>query len=479
MLTRSSKYAGIFLSGVIIFCIFLFICGNARAETDFITSGKLLAGNIYLKAGSITDALREFETAYQKDPSNPDVLIGLVRCYAHIGEFEKASNKLSELENKRKGDMRVNLVKAEVLSLKGHVEEASNEFIMLIGKGIYRFEALQGLIHLYAESPDTSMKRVIDETVSLYEPVNQITLYSLLVENLEGRGNKKEAKEYRDKLDFLRKMELQEGDEAVYSDVNPLDWAISRAEDLLDEGSLTEAMCFLEEASLRWPGEYRIQNLLKSCYREKIQEVPVTRDNTSAISAVGASNLISKVGLDNSPYMAYVPLDLPLNAEETAYLTKVFEITNQTQEYYIKMVNNVIALKGRIDTDIATYGPDRCDALQRDLDELYLIIDEATKVSKQEESVLKQAYIPKGLEEFNSIILKAASIRTQMFDNVKLFATQRQMSYLEKAVENAKEFDELLHQLSPTLMKICEGRTVTASDKKGKDKTKTEPVKPV
>lgn len=274
MRMKSFKCVSVFVATLMFFAGYVNKNTISYAESDFIVVSNISAGNFYLKSGCYSDALREFLSAQAKEPSNPDVAFGLIRCYAHMGEFDKAWTLLNGLESRRKEDMRIHLVKAEVLSIKGHTEEALQEFILLIEKGIYRFEALQGLIQLYVSFPDLCPKRLIDNTIALYEPVNQITLYEILVDNLSKNGRVTEAREYKAKLDSLLEAEPTRN-AGAYSEISPLEWVVNRATRLIEQSSISEAADLLEDASMRWRGDERIQRLLKLCYLEEAQDCPL------------------------------------------------------------------------------------------------------------------------------------------------------------------------------------------------------------
>lgn len=400
------------------------LCGanSASAKTDdFFLDNLILAGNLNLKSGNTIDAIRNFEKAETMDPKNPDVLIGLVRAYAQSGGFDKAQEKLDFFGKIFPYDMRGHLVRGEFLALKGHTEEASGEFIKLVEMGIYRFEALQALVLIYAQTESPDVKTIIDHTIPLYETKNQVVLYNLLADSLEDNNNPVEAYEYK-----LLSQSLTETDGKSYlsDELNPLEHAVMEAKNLMDMGAYKAAEEVLADATSKWPSDPRFHEMLKQCYVDMFDNVPVTVLEQSKPGGEFGSILPSKKS-DKKSISEMIPSDAGFSEDVNSYLTQITKISEDTEVYFTKMLGNFTALQSRIVQESSAAKSEK-SSMQRNMEELQILLKESAKVCDLESKAIEQLTPPENFKAFHVYLLETTQLLTNTFTRINYVIQNQQ-----------------------------------------------------
>ena len=401
-------------------------CAIAKANDTFFDN-IILAGNLYLKGGDYEKALHEFLKAEENDSKNPDVLIGLIRSYSKLGEFDKAWSKLKFFNKKYPYDMRYHLVKGEHLSLKGHTEESAAEFTTLIEKGIYRFEALQGLIRIYALTNEEQYISVIENTIPLYESPNQIVLYELLSSCLEENGKNHEAEEYRTIANALDSSpSISSKNKQLSSTSLEIEQALEEAHQLMECGSLKAAEELLANSARKWPSETRFHTMLKDCYMKMLDDTPMitgTDNPASVSSALGFSPMQGQKGSELLKEL--IPEDGMLPVETVAYLEKIIDISSKTENYFLKVYVNIQKLNQRVQSDLSrNMSKKESDRVfNQHVKEFRVILKECSTVCKMEIDALEKINPPANFSEFHEYFTETTRLFDQVFVKLNDFAT--------------------------------------------------------
>ncbi len=414
-----------FLISMIILLLFSVLSSKTvEAKTnDFFFDNLILAANLNLKSGNAEDALEKFIKAEKQAPDNADVLIGLVRSYSKLGDFNLARKKLSRMEKHHQYDMRIHLVKGEYFAMKGHIEEAAGEFTLLVKKGIYRFEALQGLIRLYAETSDNIIKSVIDITIPLYEKQNQVALYKVMVKCLEESGRFDEAQTTARLLRALDSESVSTGSNDNESEMSELEITICQIERLLSEKQFKDAEILLTDATHKWPTNAKIQELLKTCYWRMIDNVPVnpdTEQNQAIFNRMVSKSEGTSVSLDSM-----IPPDISFSLETEVYVTDILRITGETEKYFLKMITNFSNLQSRVGEDSYQSNTEQNKAEAQNLKELELLLNESSKVLKMEIDALNETKPPKNFIQFHNYLISTTMQLHDAFKQIKKFITNK------------------------------------------------------
>ncbi len=429
------------ISMVILLLFFTLHAKTVESKTDdFYFDNLVLAANLNLKSGNVNDALDKFIKAEQIAPDNADVLIGLVRSYSELNDFTLAREKLSRLEKHHPYDMRIHLVKGEYLAMKGHVEEAAGEFTLLVEKGIYRFEALQGLIRLYAETDDTSIKSVIEITIPLYETENQIALYKLMANCLEQSGKMNEAKETAKLLAALIESSKSTGSNKSVSEMSELEIAIFKAERFISEKQYDNAEIVLTDATHKWPSSAKVQELLKTCYWRMVESVPINPDNDD--NQQFFESMISKGDGTSATLSSLMPSDASFSPEVEVYLTDIFRITGETEKYFQKMVVSFSSLQSRIWEDSSNSNSGRSKKEIQNLKELNLLLTESAKVCGMEIDALNEIEPPENFIEFHKDLINITRQLNDSFKLVNHFITNNDWTSYFKVMKMLAGLDE-------------------------------------
>jgi len=465
-ITSLIKY---FLISMIILLLFLtFSPKTVKAETDdFFFDNLILAANLNLKSGNAEDALEKFIKAEKQAPDNADVLIGLVRSYSKLGDFNLARKKLSRMEKRYPYDMRVHLVKGEYLAMKGHIEEAAGEFTLIVEKGIYRFEALQGLIRLYADTGDNIIKSVIDIAIPLYEKENQVLLYKLMVKCLEESGRLDEAQVTARLLRALDGDSVSSGSNDNESEISELEITICQIERLLSEGQFKDAEILLTGATHKWPANAKIQELLKTCYWRMIDNMPVNPDaeqNQAIFDRMVSRSEGTSVSLGSM-----IPPDISFSLETEVYVTDVLRITGETEKYFQKMTTNFTNLQSRIGQDSYQSNIERNKADAQNLKELELLLNESSKALKMEIDALKETDPPDNFLEFHNLLTGTTMQLNDAFKYINKFITNKDWTSYFKSMELLAKMDEQMNELAELfnqaiIMEMRQGGTVQAAN---------------
>jgi tetratricopeptide (TPR) repeat protein len=425
-----------------IFCLLIFfiILGIFSRDYTYAKSddkafyGKLVhAGNLFLKYGNYREALREFQKAEEQSPVDGDVLIGLARSYSRLGMYDDAHEKLNLFRKKYPFDMRYHLVNGEILSIKGHTEEASEQFVILVEKGIYRFEALQALIRLYADSGNEKLISIIENAIPLYEPENQAVLYDLLRDRLSAYGKTEEAEKYAKLHDNLI-ADRTNPDESPMSDSYPdeLKAAISEAESLIECGSYRAAENFIADAARKWPSETRFHDLLKECYLRMMEDEPIV---TGAISGGGGlSGLMPDYSNSTEKMRKQISENATLRPEVSSYLTKVMDVSSETEKYFYKAMNKFVELDKRVRGDFTK--PLTCQQksqiFKQHLKEFQTLVSDCATVLDREIDVMKGITPPENFKEFHSYHIETSILYKTVFSKLEEYAkTGNEKTYSE------------------------------------------------
>lgn len=465
-ITSLIKY---FLISMIILLLFITLSSKTvKAETDdFFFDNLILAANLNLKSGNTEDALEKFIKAEKQAPDNADVLIGLVRSYSKLGDFNLARNKLSRMEKRHPYDMRVHLVKGEYLAMKGHIEEAASEFTLLVEKGIYRFEALQGLIRLYADTDDNIIKSVIDITIPLYEKQNQVALYKLMVNCLRKSGRLDEAQATTRLLCALDGESVSIRSNVNESEMSELEITICQIERLLSEGLFEEAEFQLTDATHKWPANAKIQELLKTCYWRMIDDVPVnpeTEQNQAILNRMISRGEGTSASLDSM-----IPPDVPFSLETEVYVTDVLRITGETEKYFQKMTTNFAKLQSRDWQDSSQSNSERSNADAQNLKELELLLSESSNVLKMELDALGATNPPDNFIEFHNHLTSTTRQLNDAFKLINKFITNKDWTSYFKVMGLLAGLDEQMNEMAELfnqaiIMEMRQGATGYAAN---------------
>jgi len=363
----------------------------------------ILAGNLYLQSGNYNDALSRFLKAEELEKQNPDVLIGLIRSYSRLNAFDLASEKLNYFKEHYPNDQRIHLVMGEHLAVKGHTEESSIEFTKLVKVGIYRYEALQGLIRLYADSDDPSILMIIEGTIPLYEPENQAVLYKLLSDCLRKNGKTVAADQYQKLYAATSNENLKDYHSKADDQLDALEQALIEVNNLMENGEFGAAEYILSDASRRWPGERRVQELLKSCYMGIVEDVPINTVNNESQNSTGVNSIFHLDSSISGGIMTSIPPDANYSAEVEIYITSLLDITGKTEDYFKKMQNKFSAMQSRVIEESAS-GDKSGSNLKRNFDELRILVSESSIVCQKEVDALGELSPPENFVEFHEYL---------------------------------------------------------------------------
>lgn len=431
------------------FILLLFFSLNAKAEAktdDFFFDNLLVAANLNLKAGNVNDALDMFINAEEFKPDNAEVLIGLIRSYSELNDFTLAREKLSRLEKHHPYDMRIHLVKGEYLAMKGHIEEAAGEFTLLVEKGIYRFEALQGLIRLYSRSGDSSIKGIVESAIPMYETKNQITLYTLMANCLEQSGRNHEANETRKLLSALKESTGSSSSNNGVSEISELEIVILKAERLISESHYADAEEVLAGATHKWPANARVQDLLKTCYFRMIESVPV--NSATKTEQQNLANILSEGDGSSKGLSSLIPPSATFSADVETYITDIFRITGETEKYFQKMMVSLSNLKSRINNSSSSAGSGAQSKEKQNLRELNLLMNESAKVTAMEIEALNNITPPENFIEFHNKLITVTKQLNASFKLVNHFITSKDWTSYFKVMNMLAGLDEQIEGLN-------------------------------
>jgi tetratricopeptide (TPR) repeat protein len=421
-------------------CVLLVaLCGvnSASAKTDdFFLENLILAANLNLRSGNTVEAIRNFEKAENMDPKNPDVLIGLVRAYAQSGDFDKAQTKLDSFAKIYPYDMRGCLVRGEFLAQKGHTEEASKEFTKLVEMGIYRFEALQALVVLYAQTESPDIKTIIDKTIPLYETKNQIVLYNLLAKSLADNNKPDEA--YKYKL-LSRSLTETDGKALLSDELNPLEHAVMEAKNLMDMGAYKAAEGVLADATSKWTSEPRFHEMLKQCYVDMFDNVPVMTIEQPKPGGEFGSLLPTKKP-DKKTISEMIPKDAGFSADVDAYLTQIAKISEETEIYFTKMLGNFTALQSRIIQESSNKTNNKSE-MQRNMEELLILLQESATVCDLQTKAIEQITPPENFKAYHEYLLETSKLLTNTFIRISYVIKNQQWGEYFKMVRMLEDIE--------------------------------------
>jgi tetratricopeptide (TPR) repeat protein len=430
---------------------------SAKSD-DFFLENLILAANLNLRSGNTIEAIRNFEKAENMEPKNPDVLIGLVRAYAQSGDFDKAQLKLDMFGKNYPYDMRGYLIRGEFLSLKGHTEEASKEFIKLVEMGIYRFEALQALVLIYAQTDSPAIKTIIDTSIPLYESKNQVVLYDLLAKSLADNNKPDEAYKYK-----LLSQSLTKSDEkALPSDeINPLEHAVIEAKGLMDMGAYKAAEEVLADATSKWPSDPRFQVMLKQCYMNMFDNVPVTQIEQPKPGGEFGSLLPSQKP-DKKPISEMIPKDARFTIEVNAYLSQMVNISEETEAYFTQMLGNFTAMQSRIIQESSNVKGNKQE-MQRNMQELQILLKESATVCDLQAKAIEQIIPPENFKAYHQYLLETSQLLTNTFTRINYVIQNQQWEEYFKMDKMLEDIKNRTDRLDGIFMEAIQKETATGS----------------
>jgi len=304
---------------------------------------------------------------------------------------------------------------------------------------------------------------------------NQLILYRLATESLDKNGKHNETLEYINKYQGLIEQMKNPGENAGYSDVDPLEWTIKESQRLLGEGQNDKAEELLAEGSRRWPGEAKIQELLKKCYFDALKDVPFGGgQNTVVIPGEEVGKLVTSGGFNSSPLSSNIPLDAQLDEQTKAYVDKILNISGETEKYYTDMGNKMVALQKKMMASLSSTSGCSLESIQKNLDELTALLTESTKVSQKENETLKSETPPPGFENFHALLLQIADVRTSAFNNIRTFIETRQYGYLQNAQNDISNGQKLTDLITPTFLEALASATSKSEESQTRENPGTE-----
>ncbi len=135
-----------------------------RPGVDAGTSEYYYCGKVYLESGEPDKAVSEFKKAYEAEPDNPNIMIGLGRGYMANGEIQEAISILEAALKKAPEYADVHYHLGLALYKAGESEEATNEFKEALNINPKYLEAKLQLDELFS-TPAKKIRRNLRKTL--------------------------------------------------------------------------------------------------------------------------------------------------------------------------------------------------------------------------------------------------------------------------------------------------------------------------
>lgn len=141
-------------------------------------------GNIYLRAGWFSDALRMFEAAHEADPTLGVVAVNIPLCYLKTGRYEAVLESYEALGGLDFGYPYIHVLAGDAYSKLGKPEAAKREYLRAIELAPHLASAFNNLGTVYDELGQTedaveAYKRAVEIDPEFASPYNNLATIAL------------------------------------------------------------------------------------------------------------------------------------------------------------------------------------------------------------------------------------------------------------------------------------------------------------